>query len=261
MSFFPAPLTVRPGGLLVRATPAARIVGGGLWLVTAALLSGPRGEALLCLAALVVLVSLSGLSLRPLPRRLAPVLAAAAGLGLVAALGNVANGDPLQPAFVALGPLRLTEPGVSAGLALALRITAFALASLLAFGPTDTTRLADALVQQWHVPDRLAYGTVAAIGLAPLVAADWQATGATRRLRGLESGWVGGRLWQIPGRLGVVLVSAFRRADRLALAMDARGFDSGIARSRYRLVRAGWPDAVVVAGALAVAAVVLLVGG
>ena len=261
MSFFPAPLTARPEALLGRATPAGRIAAGALWLLTAALLTGPRGEALLCLAALIVLILLSGLALRPLPRRLAPVLAAAAGLGLVAALGSAANGDLATPALLTVGPLRLTEPGLAAGLALGLRIAAFALASVLAFGPTDTTHLADAMAQQWHLPDRLAYGTVAAIGLAPLVAADWQATGATRRLRGLESGWFGGRLLQLQGRLAVVLIGAFRRADRLALAMDARGFDSGVIRSRYRLVRAAWPDVVVVGGALAVAVAVLAIGG
>lgn len=261
MSFLPTPLSVRPNALLARVTPMARVAAGAAWLLTAALLSGPRGEALLCGAALLVLMTLSGLPLRRLPRRLAPIVVAAAGLGIVAALGAAANSDPATPALLQAGPLRLTVPGASAGLALGLRIWDIGLASLLAFGPADTTRLADGLVQQAHLPDRFAYGTVAAIGMTPLIASDWFASGAARRLRGLERRGPLARLRSLRGRLAVVLISAFRRAERLALAMDARGFDSGIPRSHYRIVRRGPLDVLVVAGALAIAAAILWIGG
>jgi energy-coupling factor transport system permease protein len=56
-----------------------------------------------------------------------------------------------------------------------------------------------------------------------------------------------------------MLVSAIRRAERLALAMDARGFDSGIKRSHFRELRVGWRDwtTIAAAAAVAVAAVAL----
>jgi energy-coupling factor transport system permease protein len=145
-------------------------------------------------------------------------------------------------------------------LALGLRLVAIALTSVLVFGPGDPTGLADSLVQQWRVPDRFAYGTIAALGLAPLLAADWAATRAARRLRGLEPAGLPARLASIGGRLIVLLVTAVRRAERMALSMDARGFDSGIARSRYRPVRLGRLDALILLAALGVAAAALLAG-
>jgi energy-coupling factor transport system permease protein len=257
VSFLPAPLAVRPTAPLARVTGVTRLLAGTLWLVGAAATSSLRAEVVLGAAALIVLLVSSGIPLRPLPRRLAPLALGALGLGLTAALGNVANRDPAQVQLLAAGPLRLTEPGLEAGLALATRVAVIGLTSVLVFAPADLTRLADALVQQLHLPDRLAYGSVAAMGLAPRIAADWQATGAARRLRGLAPRTPFGRLVAVPGRLLVVLVMALRRGERLALAMDARGFDSGQPRSRFRPVSAGSLDLIVL---VAAAIVVVLVG-
>ncbi|HEX5452099.1 MAG TPA: energy-coupling factor transporter transmembrane component T [Candidatus Limnocylindrales bacterium] len=260
MSFLPAPLAVREDAALPRAAPVTRLAVGAIWLAVAAIVPTIAGELVLCCAGGAALVTLSGVPLRPLPRRLAPIALAAVGLALTAAIGNQANTNPAEPALLLVGPLRLTGPAILAGLALGFRIVAIALTSVLVFAPSDTTRLADSLVQQWHLPDRVAYGTVAAIGLAPLIAADWNSTGAARRLRGLEPRWLPGRLAAVPGRLVVVLIAALRRAERVGLAMDARGFDSGIPRSRYRPIRLGSIDLVLGLVGLAVAAVALAVG-
>ncbi len=259
MSFLPAPLVVRPDAPLARVTGVTRLAAGILWLVAAAAIPDARGELVLLVVAVLVLLAWSGIPLQPLPRRMWPVALGALGIGLTAALGNAADRDLALPTLMALGPLRLTPPGLEAGVALALRILVIGLTSLLVFAPADLTRLADALVQQLHLPDRLAYGSVAAMGLAPRTAADWQATGAARRLRGLAPRTPGGRLAAVPGRLLVVLVMAFRRGERLALAMDARGFDSGLVRSRFRPVRAGPLDVVVLAVAVATVLLVVVV--
>ncbi|MFI5261276.1 MAG: energy-coupling factor transporter transmembrane component T family protein [Candidatus Limnocylindrales bacterium] len=259
MSFLPAPLVVRPSAPLARVTGVTRLVAGALWLLVAAVVSGARAEAVLAGAAVAVLVLWSGIPLGPLPRRLAPIAIAAVGLGVTAALGNAANRDPAAVQLLMIGPLRLTAEGLEAGLALGLRVAAIGLISVLVFAPADLTRLADSLIQQAHLPDRLAYGSVAAMGLAPRTAADWLATGAALRLRGRAPRTLPGRLRAVPGRLLVVLVMALRRGERLALAMDARGFDSGRPRSRFRPVHAGWLDGAVLVGAVAVAILVVAV--
>ena len=254
MSFLPAPLAVRPTAPLARTTPVTRIIAGGSWLVAAVLTGDAVVEARLCGLAIIALITVSGLPIRPLPRRLVPVLVAAFGLGLAVTIGSAANTDATQPLVAALGPVRITSPALGAGLGLGLRLVAIALTSVLVFGPSDTTRLADSLVQQWRLPERFSYGTVAALGLAPILAADWTGIGAARRLRGLEPRWLPGRLAESGRRLLTLLVVALRRAERLALAMDARGFDSGTPRSRYRTVRVGWLDVLVVGVSIALAA-------
>ncbi len=73
-----------------------------------------------------------------------------------------------------------------------------------------------------------------------------------RRIRGLRGGWH-------PRLLVSLLVLAIRHGDRMAIAMDARGFGSG-PRSRYREVRWSWLDLAIGIGA-ALVLVAALVGG
>jgi energy-coupling factor transporter transmembrane protein EcfT len=55
-----------------------------------------------------------------------------------------------------------------------------------------------------------------------------------------------------------LLVLAIRHGDRLALAMDARGFGAG-ERTRYREVRWSWLDGVAIVAATALAGAVMLI--
>ncbi|MGA3031354.1 MAG: energy-coupling factor transporter transmembrane component T [Candidatus Limnocylindrales bacterium] len=259
MSLLPPPIgPVRPA-LLTRVTPVARLVAGLSWLVVSILTLDPTVPARLAVAAVLALVLWSGLPLRRIPGRLAPLGFAIVSLTVFSILLSGSNADRSLSALAELGPIRITAPAVSAGLAIGLRVVVIGLTTLLVFGPSDPTRMADSLVQQWHVPDRFAYGTLAAVRVAPFMAGDWTVISAARRLRGLQSGGVAGRIGDFGGKLMVMLVSAIRRAERLALAMDARGFDSGVRRTHFRELRVAPRDwlAIVVAWAVAAGALAL----
>jgi energy-coupling factor transport system permease protein len=61
------------------------------------------------------------------------------------------------------------------------------------------------------------------------------------------------------GTAFTLLVSALRRGSRLATAMDARGFDSGVPRTNARGSRLHLRDAVFLAGTAAVCAAAVTV--
>jgi energy-coupling factor transport system permease protein len=248
-----APITsVRPD-FLTRVTPAARLAAGMTWLVAAIVTLDPIVPVRLTIAAVVALVLWSGLPLRRVPARLAPLGFAIASLTVFSILLSGANADRSLAAVATFGPVRITPPAISAGLAIGLRVVVIGLTTLLVFGPSDPTRMADSLVQQWHVPDRFAYGTLGALRVAPFMADDWALIAAARRLRGIAPRGASGRVRDAGDRLVVMLVAAIRRAERLALAMDARGFDSGVKRSHFRVLQVGWRDWLTISVALAVA--------
>ncbi|MGC8634737.1 MAG: energy-coupling factor transporter transmembrane component T family protein [Candidatus Limnocylindrales bacterium] len=259
MSFLPAPIEPVRDALLTRVAPATRVVVGTGWLLVAVLAAGPVVPAVLGLASALALVFASGLPLGRVPARLAPLWLAALGLGLLTLVMYPGNADPTVAALVRFGPLRITGPAVVAGVAIALRLVVIALVSLLVFATSDPTRLADSLVQQWHVPYRFAYGTLAALRIVPLLVADWAAIRAVRRLRGIEPHGLRDRVAVLGSQLLVLLVTAIRRAERMALAMDARGFDTDRPRGVYRPIQAGLLDLVVLVAGLALAGAVLLV--
>jgi energy-coupling factor transport system permease protein len=185
-------------------------------------------------------------------RRAWPLVVSAGGALLTMVLfGSAQGGDSI----VHYGPLQVTTGTLSAGLGLALRVLAVAVPGVVVFASTDPTDLADALIQNVRAPARFAIGALAAFRLMPLLGDEWRMLTLARRARGIESGrgpW--SRLRLFASLSFGLLVGAIRRGTRLATAMDARGFDSGLRRTRAREQHFGGADAALLAMAALLAA-------
>jgi energy-coupling factor transport system permease protein len=239
-------------GVLGRASPVTKLAVALGWLMALAFTYDPRPAAVVALAALVAGTTIGRIPARRLAAGLAPLWAAALGIGVFNALFAAANLDPAGTVVLAFGPLRLTSAAVVGGVGIGMRVVAIAAVGVVFTQTTDSTRLVDALVQQAKVPDRFAYGALAAYQAVPRLASQLGTLRQARRIRGLRTGWH-------PRLLVGLLVLAIRHGDRLALAMDARGFGSG-PRSRYRLVRWSGIDAAVLGGAVLVLGAAILAG-
>jgi energy-coupling factor transport system permease protein len=121
------------------------------------------------------------------------------------------------------------------GVGLGLRVIGLALPGVLLVASTDPVRLADALTIHWRMSTRFAYGALAALRLAPLLVTEFESIRLARRTRGVAAGRNPVQAARLAAGIGfALLVGAVRRGSRLATAMDARGFDSGIVRSNAR---------------------------
>ncbi|WP_222195626.1 energy-coupling factor transporter transmembrane component T family protein [Modestobacter italicus] len=237
-----APLSLGPARPvpLSAVNPVAQLTA--IVVVTVVLLvSGDLVTSAVLLTAELALLPAAGLT-RPgdVLRRTWPLLLSALGVAWV---------------NVAFGSLDGAEAWLS-GATWALRVVALALPGILLVASTDPVRLADALTLHWRLSTRFAYGALAALRLVPLLAAEWETIRLARRARGVD----GGRNPAAHVRLLAstafgLLVGAIRRGSRLATAMDARGFDSGVARTNARGSRLRPLDGWAVAAAVAVCAV------
>ena len=207
------PLVADPAAPIARLHPMAKIVAA-LILMLALFVTVDLVTSSVILVALLVAARLSGLPPRSLAARAAPLLIGAVSLGVFNAL---LSGSAL------------------AGAAIAMRIIGVSLAGMIAVATIDPTDLADALVQHARAPSRFVVGALAAFRLFPLFSREWDVLGLARRARGIEADRTHiGRLRAFPGRALGLLVAAIRRATRLALAMDARGFGSRECRTLAR---------------------------
>lgn len=239
---------------MARANPVAKL-GAALVLLFALFASLDGVTALVVLAGLTALLPASGLAPATLLGRAWLVGLGAVSIGLVNVLFAP---EQLGPTVVALGPLRIGSETLVGGLGLMCRLLSIALAGILATATSQPTELADALVQQLRVSPRFAFGALAALRLLPLMALEWQTIGIARRARGVEAGRSPIRAVRLFfGQLLALLVGAVRRASRMALAMEARGFGALPCRTvaREQRMRAG--DWAWVFGALALGAVAI----
>jgi energy-coupling factor transport system permease protein len=228
---------------LGKVGPLTKLGIAVVWLIGLATTTSVWPPLALASVTVAAATTLGRVPPRTVVRAALPLWVAALSVGFFNAVFAAANVDPAAIEVARIGPLRLTEAGIAGGLGLGARIVAIAAIGVAFAQTTDSTRLVDALVQQAGIPDRFAYGALAAYQALPRLGEDLTTLRQARRIRGLRSSWH-------PRLLVGLLVLAVRHGDRLALAMDARGFGSG-PRSRYRLVRWTWLDAVAVAAAAA----------
>lgn len=238
--------------VLGRVSPLTKLAVAVGWLLGLAFTTQHAPPLLIALIALGSGAVLGRIPLRSLIRAILPLWVVAAVVVISNIVFGAANTDSTATEIVRIGPLRVTSEAVATATALGLRVVAIASVGAVFALTTDSTRLADSLVQQARVSPRFAYGALAAYQAVPRFGEDLTTLRQARRLRGLRGGWH-------PRLLVSLLVLAIRHGDRVALAMDARAFGSG-PRTRYREVRWGVRDGAMGLAAAAILALALALG-
>ena len=239
------PLRPDPRAFLARANPVAKLGAAAILMALLFVSSSPLTPAIV-LAGLLASIPLTGLRVRDLLGRTWPLLVAALSVGVLNVL---------------LAPGEKDAADLVRGLSLGLRLLGVALSGVLAIASTDPTDLADSLQQQARLSPRLAVGVMAAVRMLPFLAVEWQILGMARRARGVSAGWSPmGAARLAFGRLLTLLVGSVRRATRLAMAMDARGFGTAMCRTIARPQRARPGDWGLLAGATTLGALAVGIG-
>jgi energy-coupling factor transport system permease protein len=230
-----------PTGWLARANPVAKVAAALVLGFGAALSDDAVTPAVLVLLVLLILAA-GGVTAVDILRRGWPLLVSAAGLGATTLL----FGDSPTPLLTAL--------------TVTIRVVAVALPGVVVLLTVDPTDLADSLVQNARLPARFAYAALAALRLLPLMGAEWQTIKAARRARGIDAGRNPLRHLELfAGTVFTLLVGAVRRGTRLALAMDARGFDATGPRTLARPQVVRQSDIALVVGAFVLLATAVTV--
>ncbi|WP_029267845.1 MULTISPECIES: energy-coupling factor transporter transmembrane component T family protein [unclassified Microbacterium] len=225
-------------------------------LVLAVLLSVPLFASIDVTSALAAIVlqllclPLTGLRLSTVLKRLLPI----AIFAPIAGVSMLLYAEPAGRIYWTFGFATISEDSITLAIAVSLRVIALGLPTILLFGGTDPTELADALAQVAKLPSRFVLGILAGTRMLGLFLDDWRTMRLARRARGVGDRGVLRRFFSMAF---VLLVFAVRRGSTLALAMEARGFGSGIPRTWSRPSRLHPRDAVALIGGIAIMALAL----
>lgn len=225
-------------------------------VVLALLLSVPLFASIDVVSALAAIVlqlaclPLTGLPVATLMKRMLPILVFAP----VAGLSMLLYAEPGGRVYWTFGYATISDDSIALAIAVCLRVVALALPTILLFGRTDPTELADALAQVAKLPSRFVLGVLAGTRTLGLFLDDWRSMGLARRARGVGDT---GAIRRFFSMAFVLLVFAVRRGTKLATAMEARGFGSGIPRTWSRPSRLHPRDAVAFLGGAAIMALAI----
>ena len=183
------------------------------------------------------------------PKTIARALVPLTVLGVGFVWSNAVFAATQGPATWTIGPFHASESGLRFGLAIAIRGIAIGILSLTFVWTTDPTDLVVSLIRHTRLPFRIGYPLLAGYRFLPFFTDEYAQVRLARRVRGALPRGLLGRGREAVGELVTLLSDATRRATRIAIAMDARGFAAATERTYYREARLAWGDVVFVIGA------------
>lgn len=260
--YVPLGLYLQRASPLHRLDPRTKILSATLVMIVLFLIPGFTGFGL-ATASVLALYLLGQIPLGYALRSLRPVVILVVLTGVLNTF--FAAGDP-TPELFRLGPLVATQGGLRTAAFVSLRlILLVAVASLLTY-TTSPVELTDGLerllrpLRRLGVPaHELAMMTTIALRFIPTLLEETERILKAQMARGaeFERGSVLARARAFVPVLVPLMISAFRRSEELALAMEARCYRGGEGRTRMKELR--WQARDLVAGLLVTFASLLFV--
>ena len=238
-----------PGNSLVhRFDPRLKILLTILYIVLLCAAANPLGLAL-SIAWLAVLYKMAKIPVRMIVKSLKPIVPIILFTCVLNLFFVTGQGEPLVQVWV----LRIYAEGVRYAILMAVRvITLIAGTSLLTY-TTSPIVLTDAIERllapfnKIHMPvHELAMMMTIALRFIPTLVEETDKIMNAQKARGamLDSGTLKERMHAMIPILIPLFISAFRRADELAMAMECRCYHGGEGRTRLKVLKYTRQDAI-----------------
>ncbi|QCJ41235.1 energy-coupling factor transporter transmembrane protein EcfT [Bacillus sp. S3] len=141
----------------------------------------------------------------------------------------------------------VTEESLTNGLTISLRMLGFVTFGLLFTSTTDLTLFIMSLIHQCKLSPKWAYGLLAGFRFIPLFQSELNQMKAAHKIRGYKqkSSWEAFMRYSLP-----LFTQGVRKSERIAIAMEARGFTGTRDRTYYQTTKLGVKDLIYLIGLL-----------
>lgn len=236
-----------PGNSVVhRCDPRLKIIATIAYIIVLFMASNPLGITL-SLALLALLYKVAQIPIKLIVKSLKPIVPIVLFTAVLNLFFITGEGEPL----VHFGFIHIYREGVSYAVLMAVRIVALiAGTSLLTYttSPIVLTDAIEALLKPFaklHLPvHELAMMMTIALRFIPLLIDETEKIMNAQKARGamLDNGKFMDRIKALVPVLIPLFISAFRRADELAMAMECRCYHGGEGRTRLKVLKFGALD-------------------
>ncbi|WP_188207523.1 energy-coupling factor transporter transmembrane component T family protein [Alkalibacillus aidingensis] len=138
------------------------------------------------------------------------------------------------PVLIQFWHIEITKGAMEVAASLALRSLCFVALSLLFVLTTDSTKFMLSLMQQCKLSPKLTYGVLAGYRFLPTFKHELDVLRQAHRIRGVgRAKGIRGRIQQFRRYSIPLLANAIRKAERVAIAMESKGFTGERERTHY----------------------------
>ncbi len=225
--------------------PSIKLIAVLIMFVAVTLVMDPITSSVFLLLIILSTKFLSNLKYREIITPLILSISTATFIAIFNILFYKTNFVPELPAIFNIGRLKITDAALKIGLSRGIRVFSLINLSIIFVSTTDVTALVDSLVQNMKMPYRIAYGTLVAYRMIPLLSDEFSQIQASQKIRGvLPKKNIRSKIEFFFKQAITLMVGAIRRSDRLALAMDSKAFGASKKRSFYRPKRVEFKDVI-----------------
>ena len=251
-----------PGNTVAhRLDPRTKILLVTLYIIALFSAKGLLGYMVMA-ATLAVCVKISKVGFKSLVRGLKPLVVIIAFTGIL----NIFF-TPAETYLLEWGILRISEKGIQNALFMVVRIMLLVMGTFLMTYTTSPIRLTDGLesllgpLKRLRVPvHELAMMMAIALRFIPTLIEETDKIMSAQKARGadFESGNIFQKAKALVPILVPLFISAFRRADELATAMECRCYHGGEGRTKLHVLHYQKRDYVTLAGGAVILALVVV---
>ena len=251
-----------PGNTVAhRLDPRTKILLVTLYIIALFSAKGLLGYMVMA-ATLAVCVKISKVGFKSLVRGLKPLVVIIAFTGIL----NIFF-TPAETYLLEWGILRISEKGIQNALFMVVRIMLLVMGTFLMTYTTSPIRLTDGLesllgpLKRLRVPvHELAMMMAIALRFIPTLIEETDKIMSAQKARGadFESGNIFQKAKALVPILVPLFISAFRRADELATAMECRCYHGGEGRTKLHVLKYQRRDYVALAGGAVILALVVV---
>ena len=251
-----------PGNTVAhRLDPRTKILLVTLYIIALFSAKGLLGYMVMA-ATLAVCVKISKVGFKSLVRGLKPLVVIIAFTGIL----NIFF-TPAETYLLEWGILRISEKGIQNALFMVVRIMLLVMGTFLMTYTTSPIRLTDGLesllgpLKRLRVPvHELAMMMAIALRFIPTLIEETDKIMSAQKARGadFESGNIFQKAKALVPILVPLFISAFRRADELATAMECRCYHGGEGRTKLHVLKYQRRDYVALAGGVVILTLVVV---
>src|SRR4030043_1449100 len=224
--------------IIHRINPAVKLSLIFILVLVITFVYDPYTPLIFSVLALIQITALARIPSRQVMKMILPLLLILAGITITSIISFNTGMEAAPRILFNIGKIEISVNSIRFGFSIGLRILCFLLYSLLFVATTDPTDFIISLILQFKISPKIGFGTLAGYRFVPLLSTEYQNIFEAHRVRGMEerSGAIA-KIKRFKEFAVPLMVTAARKAQRVAIAMDSKCFYAYPRRTYLRDIR------------------------
>jgi energy-coupling factor transport system permease protein len=224
--------------IIHRINPSVKLILIFILMLIITFIYDPYTPFIFSVLAFIQITVLARIPFKQVIKMILPLTLILAGITITSIISFNTSLEKAPEIIFNLGRIEISVNSIKFGLTIGFRILCFLLYSLLFVATTDPTDFIISLIVQLKLSPKIGFGTLAGYRFVPLLSTEYQSILEAHRIRGIKehTGAVA-KIKRFKKYAVPLMVTAARKAQRVAIAMDSKCFYAYPKRTYLRDIR------------------------